>query len=99
MSQLILIELIFLDKMILLKYDQLSVWYETNFTFSSLDITRLKYPVDTGCKLNVPKTFRRRPGRLRNVLCTFNLRPMSTGLLEGGVFSDFSINGAPLTVS
>ena len=79
MSQLILIELIFLDKMILLKYDQLSVWYETNFTFSSLDITRLKYPVDTGCKLNVPKTFRRRPGRLRNVLCTFNLRSLSTG--------------------
>ena len=58
-----------------------------------------RFPVDTGRKLNVHKTFRRRPGRLRNVLCTFNLRPMSTGLLEGGVFSDFSINGAPLTVS
>ena len=32
-------------------------------------------PVDTGRKLNVHKTFRRR--RL-NVLCTFNLRPLST---------------------
>ena len=29
--------------------------------------------VDTGLKLNVHKTFRRRRGRLRNVLCTFNL--------------------------
>ena len=36
-------------------------------------------PVDTGRKLNVHKTFRRRPGHLLNVLCTFNLRPVSTG--------------------
>ena len=36
-------------------------------------------PVDTERKLNVHKTFRRRPGRLLNVLCTFNLRPVSTG--------------------
>ena len=36
-------------------------------------------PVDTGRKLNVYKTFRRRPGRLLNVLCTFNLRHVSTG--------------------
>ena len=38
--------------------------------------------VDTGRKLNVHKTFRRRPGRLLNVLCTFNLRHMSTGADE-----------------
>ena len=38
------------------------------------------YPVDTGRKLNVHKTFRRRPGRLLYVFCTFNLRPVSTGL-------------------
>ena len=38
-------------------------------------------PVDTGRKLNVHKKFRRRPGRLLNVLCTFNLRPVSTGIL------------------
>ena len=37
------------------------------------------YPVDTGRKLNVHKTFRRRPGRLLNVLWPFNLRPVSTG--------------------
>ena len=39
-----------------------------------------RYPVDTGRKLNVHKTFRRRPGRLLNVLCTFNLRLASTGV-------------------
>ena len=38
----------------------------------------IRSPVDTGRKLNVHKTFRRRPGRLLNVLCTFNLRPVST---------------------
>ena len=33
-------------------------------------------PVDTGRKLSAHKTFK---GRLLNVLCTFNLRPVSTG--------------------
>ena len=37
------------------------------------------YPVDTGRKLSIHKTFIRRPGRLLNVLCTLNLRPVSTG--------------------
>ena len=36
-------------------------------------------PVDTGRNLNVHNTFGRRPGHLLNVLCTFNLRPVSTG--------------------
>ena len=39
----------------------------------------LNYPVETGRKLNLHKTFRRLPGRLLNVLCTFNLHPVSTG--------------------
>ena len=39
-------------------------------------------PVDTGRTLNVHKTFRRRTGRLLNVLCTFNLRPVPTALLH-----------------
>ena len=39
-------------------------------------------PVDTGRKLNVHKTFRRRPGHLLNVLCTFNLRPVFTGVFK-----------------
>ena len=40
-------------------------------------------PVDTIRKLKIQKTFRRCPGRLLNVLCTFSLRPVSTGK-EGG---------------
>ena len=39
-------------------------------------------PVDTRRKLNVHKTFRRRPRRLLSFLCTFNLRPVSTGILR-----------------
>ena len=39
------------------------------------------YPLDTGRKLNVHKTFRRRPGRYLNVLCRFNLRHMSRGFV------------------
>ena len=35
------------------------------------------YLVNTGRKLNLHKTFRRRPGRLLNVLCRFNLHPVS----------------------
>ena len=46
----------------------------------------LDFPVDTGRKLKVHKTFRRRPGRLLNVLCKFNLRPASTDLF----FSEMS---------
>ena len=42
------------------------------------------FPVDTGPKLNVHKTFRRRLGRLLNVSCTFNLRAVSTGLVTYG---------------
>ena len=34
--------------------------------------------LDTGCKFNVHKTFRRRHGGPLNVVCTFNLRPAST---------------------
>ena len=50
--------------------------YDAHQSSESFEI----FPVDTGRKLNVHKTFRRRPGRLLNVLCTFNLRPVSTGL-------------------
>ena len=38
------------------------------------------FPVNTGRKLNEHKSFRRRPGRLLNDLCTFNLCPVSMGL-------------------
>ena len=46
------------------------------------------YPVDTGRKFNVHKTFRRRPGRLLNGLCTFNLCPVSTGCIFENYFRD-----------
>ena len=36
-------------------------------------------PIDTWLNLNVHKMFRRRPGFPLIVLCTFNLRPVSTG--------------------
>ena len=39
-------------------------------------------PIDIGRELNVHKTFRRRLGHFLNVLCTFNLRPVSTGPTE-----------------
>ena len=35
--------------------------------------------VDAGRKLNLHKTFRRRSGRLRNVLFTFSVSPVSMG--------------------
>ena len=37
--------------------------------------------LDTGCKLNVHKTCRRLPGRVLNILCTFDLRHVSRGIL------------------
>ena len=47
---------------------------------SSSSLLHISFPVDTECKLNVRKMFRRRPGRHLNVLCTFNFCPVSTGL-------------------
>ena len=41
----------------------------------------LRITVDTGRKLNVHRTFRRRSGRVLNVLCTFNLRPVSARIV------------------
>ena len=53
---------------------------EINFDIGAKPFNFLpSYPVDTRRKLNVHKTFRRRPGRLLNVLYTFNIRHMSMG--------------------
>ena len=41
----------------------------------------LLIPVDTGRKLNVQETFRRRPGHLLIVLYMANLRLVSTGII------------------
>ena len=56
----------------------------SNLFFAELLIicNKAAIPLDAGRKLNVHKTFRRRPGRLLNVLCTFNLRPVSRGILK-----------------
>ena len=51
----------------------------SNLLKSEFKYTYKCYPLDTGRKLNVHKTFRRRPGRTLNVLCTFNLRPVTKG--------------------
>ena len=54
----------------------ISKWEVTNN-----ELISMPFPVDTARKLNVHKTFRRRPGRLLNVLCTFNLRLCLLGWL------------------
>ena len=54
------------------KYVSLSTSSENHFKFC--------IPVDTGRKFNGHKTFRRCPGRPLTVLCTFKLRPLSTGM-------------------
>ena len=48
----------------------------TNINTLAWGLVKLDH-ADTRRKLNVYKTFRRRPRRLLNVLCTFNLRPVS----------------------
>ena len=52
--------------------------FKANFPFCFNGFLLL-YPLDTVQKLNVHQTFRKRPGRLLNVLCTFNLSPVSRG--------------------
>ena len=54
------------------KYASLSISSENHFKF--------RIPEDTQRKFNVHKTFRRRRGRHLTVLCTFKLRPVSTGM-------------------
>ena len=55
------------------------LWFAWNSTIVGSSAFSRNNPAHTGRKLNVHKAFRRRPGRLLNVLCTFNLRPVSTG--------------------
>ena len=55
----------------------------------------IAHPLDAGFKLKVYRTFRKRPERLLNVLCTFNLRPQSTGHF----FAKVSFSTAYLSVN
>ena len=50
----------------------------------------LSLPLDTGRKLNVYKTFRRHLGRLVNVSCTLNVRPVSRGQFSRSNVPDIS---------
>ena len=65
--------------LILSKFSDFKIKFRisTNFSHSAHGII-IRTPVDIGRKLNVHKTFRR---RLMNVLCTFSLRPVSTGTM------------------
>ena len=56
-----------------------SVPFNQTYRQHRLAHTYKQYLVDTGSKLNAHKMFRRRPGRLLNVLCTFSLLPVPTG--------------------
>ena len=64
-------------QMVFLSFFKILIYIEK--LFSEFLFWIAYYPVDTGRKLNVHKSFRRRPGRLLNILCTFNLRPVFTG--------------------
>ena len=46
----------------------------TGYPITALCDRETVLPLHTRCKLNVHKTFRRRPRHLLNVLCTFNIR-------------------------
>ena len=53
--------------------------FQSNQFFNSINVGG-NNPVKKGSKLNVQTTFRKCPGLLLNVLYTFNLRPVSTGI-------------------
>ena len=64
-----------------------------DISFQTCNFMAIKLPMDTGRKLNVDKTFKRRTGRLLKVLCAFSLHPVSTELLRDGFFfSNFADN-------
>ena len=56
--------------------------------YQNLDESR-GFPLDTGLALNVHKSFKRRPGRLLNVLSTFNLPTVSRGLQNEKYTAEF----------
>ena len=64
-----------------LQIRHVNISFAASISIHDTDLLAL-FPLDTGCKLNVHKTFIRRPGRLLNVSCTFNLRPAPKGLSQ-----------------
>ena len=97
MFWLITIETLFFSHLIVFYVQRLFLLFDNLLTYVQIfcsthiqfDVDLHDIPVDTGRKLNVHKTFRTRPGRLLNVLCTFNLRPVSTGILYLGFYNDW----------
>ena len=79
-SQVQIISIIFWDYNITIVAFTLRQNFEAKLPGSSWVTKISSFSLDTGRKLNVHKTFRRRLGHLLNVLCTFSLRPVSTGL-------------------
>ena len=65
-----------------LVYNLLKYLCESFLFKKTLQILCPSLALDTGCKLTVQKMLRRRPERLLNALCTFNLRPMSRGVWD-----------------
>ena len=67
------------------KYWNHIVWIKTWFCSCANSVfwkkIRINYHLDTERKWNILKTFKRRPGRFLNVLCTFNLHSVSMGWL------------------
>ena len=57
------------------------LFVSTGVLFDGVFSLLVSFPLDTGRKLNVHKTFRRGPGRFLNALCTLNLRSVSRGLM------------------
>ena len=70
----------FVPKIVIMTCPKFSYLFSLSMGDQCFNEKNLGFPVDTGHNLNVHKTFRRHPGRLLNVLCTFNLHPVSTGL-------------------
>ena len=72
-------------------------------TFTDIDKQFTKFlsttdPVDTGHKLNVHRTFRKRPGCLLNVLCTFNYVLYLLEQYHCDVYSSLVLTAKPFTL-
>ena len=59
------------------KYLNLDIWISES-VFLYFQKSACPWPQDVNC--NVHKTFRRHPGCLLNILCAFNLSPLSSGV-------------------
>ena len=54
--------------------------------------------MDTGRKWKIRKMFRRRPGHLLNILCTFNVRSVSSGLWSYEIDAEVYLSSSQISV-